>query len=77
MHHAPSTLGAPPRGYDGSMDDRGSFSEQLREHTQAFFTNWQEYEAGFWTKVGLTVKNRTRSVVTLKGCCGNHGQPGC
>lgn len=59
------------------MGDGGSFSEQLGAHTRAFFTNWQEYEAGFWTKVGLTVKNRTRSVVTLKGCCGNHGQPGC
>ena len=51
--------------------------DQLREHVRAFFTNWQEYEAGFWTKVGLTLKNRTRSIVTLQGCCGNHGQPGC
>jgi hypothetical protein len=77
MHPGPSTLGAPARSYDGRMGDKGSFSEQLREHTRAFFTNWQEYEAGFWTKAGLTLKNRTRSVVTLKGCCGNHGQPGC
>ena len=51
--------------------------DQLREHVRAFFTNWQEYDAGFWTKVGLTLRNRTRSVVTLQGCCGNHGQPGC
>ena len=77
MHRAPSTLGGCTRGYDGSMGDRGSFSEQLRERVRAFFTNWQEYDAGFWTKVGLTLKNRTRSVVTLQGCCGNHGQPGC
>jgi hypothetical protein len=77
MHRGPSTFGTPTPGYDGCMGDRGSFSEQLREHVRAFFTNWQEYEAGFWAKVGLTLKNRTRAVVTLRGCCGNHGQPGC
>ena len=28
-------------------------------------------------KLALTVKNRGKAFVTLKGCCGNHGQPGC
>jgi len=59
------------------MGDRGSFSDELRERVRAFFTNWHEYDASVWTKVGLTLKNRTYAFVTLKGCCGNHGQPGC
>lgn len=57
------------------MGDHGSFSEQAREHVRAFFTNWQDYDAPFATKVGLTFKNRAKALT--KGCCGNHGQPGC
>ncbi len=56
-------------------DDDRSFSEQLRHRGRAFFTNWSEYDAPFSTKVALTFKNRTRALT--KGCCGNHGQPGC
>ena len=59
----------------GSSDD--GFWVQLRSYGRAFFTNWSAYDAPFLTKVGLTLKNRTRAAVTLKGCCGNHGQPGC
>lgn len=55
----------------------GSFSEQLREHTRAFFSNWNDYEGSFSSKLGLTIKNRTKAFVTLKGCCGNDGEPGC
>ena len=55
----------------------GSWWAQLRYHVRSFFTNWTTYEASFWTKVGLTFKNRTKAVVSLRGCCGNHGQPGC
>jgi hypothetical protein len=54
-----------------------SFAEQLRYHVRSFFTNWQEYEGPFWTKVQLTFRNRWRSLATLKGCCGHPGQPGC
>lgn len=54
-----------------------AFSEQLRAHVRAFFTNWRRYDAPFWTKLWLTLRNRARSVVTLKGCCGHPGQPGC
>ncbi len=59
-----------------TSDDDG-FMAELRSRGRAFFTNWSTYDAPLLTKVGLTVKNRTRSVVTLQGCCGNHGQPGC
>jgi hypothetical protein len=27
--------------------------------------------------VRLTLRNRWRAIVMLKGCCGNPGQPGC
>jgi hypothetical protein len=55
----------------------GSFLEQLKYFTSSFFSNWSNYEASFGKKLALTVKNRSRAVYTLKGCCGNHGEPGC
>lgn len=48
-----------------------------RHLVRAFFTNWREFEAPLSTKVRLTLRNRWRATVLLKGCCGNHGQPGC
>ena len=56
--------------------DHGFFA-QLRSYGRAFFTNWTTYDASARTKLGLTVKNRTKALVSLQGCCGNHGQPGC
>lgn len=53
------------------------FLAQLREHARAFFTNWRTYEGPFLAKLWLTLRNRTVGVVTLAGCCGHHGQPGC
>jgi len=54
-----------------------SLREQLRYRVRSFFTNWREYDGPFGTKVWLTLRNRTRSIVTFKGCCGHAGQPGC
>jgi hypothetical protein len=53
------------------------FWAQARVHVRTFFTNWSTYDAPFFTKVGLTLRNRTKAIVMLQGCCGNHGQPGC
>jgi hypothetical protein len=53
-----------------------TFREQVREHVGAFFTNWRNPDYGFAAKVGLTIRNRAKSLVN-GGCCGNHGQPGC
>lgn len=58
------------------MAAMASFFEQLRTHVGAFFTNWRNPDYGFVEKVGLTFRNRARSLVH-GGCCGNHGQPGC
>jgi hypothetical protein len=52
------------------------FWEQFREHGRDFFTNWSTYDAPFTTKARMMVKNRSRSLLN-RGCCGNHGQPGC
>jgi hypothetical protein len=48
-----------------------------RDLINGFFTNWREFDGSFGRKVALTLRNRTKAVVTLKGCCGNHGEPGC
>ena len=53
-----------------------TFRDRLREHVSGFFTNWRNPDYGVVEKVGLTVRNRARSLVN-SGCCGNHGQPGC
>ena len=58
------------------MRTMANFREQLRSHTRAFFTNWQNPEYGFADKITLTFKNRAKGLVN-GGCCGNHGQPGC
>ena len=44
---------------------------------RAFFTNWSSYEGPLGKKLRLTVRNRFRAVVLLKGCCGHDGEPGC
>ncbi len=53
-----------------------SFAGQLREHVRNFFTNWSTSDLPFAQKLGLTLRNRAKSLVN-KGCCGHHGQPGC
>jgi len=53
------------------------FLRELGVYVGAFFTNWRTYEAPLPTKLWLTLRNRTHSIVTLKGCCGHLGQPGC
>jgi hypothetical protein len=73
MHLLPSSLVTWRRGYHPVM---ATFGEQLREHVAAFFTNWSNPDYGFAEKVGLTVRNRVKSLGN-RGCCGNHGQPGC
>ncbi|HEX9122914.1 MAG TPA: hypothetical protein VF984_06080 [Actinomycetota bacterium] len=50
---------------------------ERRPGPRAFFTNWRTYDGPFATKVRLTIRNRFRAVVLLKGCCGHHGEPGC
>jgi hypothetical protein len=55
----------------------GEGKQGMGAYVRQFFTNWREYDASFGKKALLTVKNRTRSVATFKGCCGHHGEPGC
>ena len=53
------------------------FLRLLAEHARNFFTNWREYEAPLGTKLGLTLRNRTRALFSRAQCCGHPGQPGC
>ena len=49
----------------------------VAEHTRNFFTNWREYGAPGWAKLGLAVRNRGRALFSRRQCCGHPGQPGC
>jgi hypothetical protein len=53
------------------------FFEVLRELAGNFFTNWRESDAPVTTKLGLTVRNRTRALFSRAQCCGHPGEPGC
>jgi hypothetical protein len=55
----------------------GDVPERGRWSVRGFFTNWREYDGSFGRKVRLTLRNRTRAVLLLKGCCGHPGEPGC
>lgn len=52
-----------------------------RKYVRQFFTNWREYDASTTRKVGLTFRNRARSIRNVmagkRSCCGHHGEPGC
>ena len=58
------------------MSNPGS-SGGSRPSVRVFFTNWNEYEGPFLTKIRLTLRNRYRAMILLKGCCGHDGEPGC
>jgi hypothetical protein len=55
----------------------GKGRQGVGDYARDFFTNWKEYEGPASRKVWLTLRNRWRSVATLKGCCGHPGEPGC
>jgi hypothetical protein len=41
------------------------------------FTNWRDSDLPVLEKARLTAKNNLIKLRTGKGCCGNHGEPGC
>ena len=53
------------------------FFQLVGEHKRNFFTNWRSYEASFWPKLGLSIRNRTSATFSRAQCCGHPGQPGC
>jgi len=53
----------------------GRFNDELRERGRDFFTNWSSSDLPVGRRSMVFVKNRTKALT--KGCCGNHGQPGC
>lgn len=48
-----------------------------RPSFRSIFSNWNEYDASFATKVRLALKNSWIRVSQRQTCCGNHGEPGC
>jgi hypothetical protein len=55
----------------------GEHRPGLGDYVRQFFTNWRDYDAPVGPQVWLTLKNRGRAFLTLKGCCGHRGEPGC
>lgn len=53
----------------------GRIGERLREHGRSFFTNWSASDLPYAARTRVLVSNRVKAL--RKGCCGNHGQPGC
>jgi hypothetical protein len=53
----------------------GRFGDELREYGRDLFTNWSASDLPLGRRSTLFVKNRAKALT--KGCCGNHGQPGC
>jgi hypothetical protein len=51
--------------------------KMARSGGNAFFTNFNTYDAPFPSKVRLALANTWKKVRTRSSCCGNHGQPGC
>jgi hypothetical protein len=54
-----------------------SFLRDLGGFVRTFFTNLDQPGMAARTKWAKLVRNRTRAIVTLKGCCGHPGEPGC
>jgi hypothetical protein len=54
-----------------------SFGQELREYARTFLTNLDQPGMPATEKWAKLVRNRFKAFVTLKGCCGHPGQPGC
>ena len=52
------------------------FLRELWRHVGWFFSNWHRSDAPWFSKLWLTVRNRTKAFITLRGCCGHLGEPG-
>lgn len=49
----------------------------FRRYVGEYVANWRGYEGPLGKKVALTLRNRAKALGSLKGCCGNRGEPGC
>lgn len=54
-------------------DERKSY---FQRRVDDFLTNWDQ-DMPLQEKILKTVRNRFHATVLMKGCCGNHGEPGC
>lgn len=43
----------------------------------AVFSNFRTHDAPFLMKLRMAARNSWTKARTLRGCCGNDGQPGC
>ena len=50
---------------------------RLRDYVRAYSRNWKESDDPFGVKLAKAARNRGTAFLTLAGCCGHHGEPGC
>lgn len=53
----------------------GWFIDETKRRFGAFLTNWTDSDLPLPRRAAVFARNR--AVGTVKGCCGNLGQPGC
>lgn len=44
---------------------------------RSFLDNWRHAEGSLVHRSTQALRNNLRKMVRLRGCCGNHGEPGC
>jgi hypothetical protein len=49
----------------------------FRKYVRDYGRNWRDHPGSLSTKLALAARNRTLATVSLKGCCGHLGEPGC
>ncbi len=49
----------------------------LRKYVRDYARNWRDYQGPLSKKIALAARNRTLATVSMKGCCGHLGEPGC
>ncbi|NLT21689.1 MAG: hypothetical protein GXX82_01435 [Syntrophorhabdus sp.] len=55
---------------------KGHDHDHGRPSARAFLTNLHA-DMPLWRKVWLLLRNNTKKIITMRGCCGHPGEPGC
>lgn len=60
-----------------SLEPDKGFIAHTKRYVTGFFSNLDQPDMSAREKWSKFAKNRYRATVLAKGCCGNHGEPGC
>jgi hypothetical protein len=51
--------------------------KKIKPSVRVAITNWHDYDAPFFTKLRLLIRNNWIKIKNRSSCCGNLGEPGC